>query len=169
MRGLFSNVYQSSINDIIYSDISDHLPIFVICKQLSYQNSTPKIPKSHRKESQENIDSLNIDLANEVWLEVFSESDVNKCYNIFIQKLMYYYDKNIPLITIKQDKEIRKMPWITKGILHSIHTRNQLYKLSLHKPTLINKHNYKKYRNKLTALIRLSRITPISSNKTKEI
>ena len=76
---IFSNVYQSSINGIIYSDISDHLPIFVICKQFSYQNSTPKIPKSHRKESQENIDSLNIDLANEVWLEVFSESDVNKC------------------------------------------------------------------------------------------
>ena len=96
------------------SDISDHLPIFVICKQLSYQNSTPKIPKSHRKKSQENIDSLNIDLANDVWLEVFSESDVNKCYNIFIQKLMYYYDKNIPLITIKQDKEIRKMPRLPK-------------------------------------------------------
>ena len=159
---IFSNVYETSTNGILYSDISDHLPIFVICKHdkkfnsihLKRNNNT----RSYRKESQENIDLLNIDLSNEDWFDVFHEQNVNKCYDNFMQKLMLYYDKNIPVNNIiTQGKEVRKMPWITKGILHSIHTRNQLYKLSLRKPTLQNKNNYKKYRNKLTTLIRLSR------------
>ena len=49
------------------------------------------------------------------------------------------------------------MPWITKGILHSIHARNRLYKIYLRHPTVLNKENYKRYRNLLTTLIRLSR------------
>ena len=157
---IFSNVYQNSTNGIIYSDISDHLPIFVICKQSKHNvNPLPKkTSNSHRKESQDNIDSLNVDLSKEEWLEVFSQTDVNKCYNNFMQKLKSLYDKYIPLITVKHNSTAKtKMPWITQGIIRSIHTRNQLYKLSLQKPTLINKQNYKKYRNILTSLIRLSR------------
>ena len=74
-----------------------------------------------------------------------------------MHKLNYYYDHFIPLVVNTNCKNQKKMPWITKGILRSIHTRNKLYKLSLRHPTINNKEKYKKYRNKLTTLIRLSR------------
>ena len=49
------------------------------------------------------------------------------------------------------------MPWITKAILQSIHTRNKLYKAFLTNSTIHNKNIYKTYRNKLTNIIRNSR------------
>ena len=61
------------------------------------------------------------------------------------------------MIKSNNRKNNNKMPWITKGILCSIHTRNRLYKTSLRHPTFLNKDRYKKIRNKLTTLIRLSR------------
>ena len=69
---IFSNVYFNSTNGILYSDISDHLPSFVICNQendlKSMQNNNIKY---HRKETQANIDSLNIELAQEEWQDVY--------------------------------------------------------------------------------------------------
>ena len=69
---IFSNVYFNSTNGILYSDISDHLPIFVVCNQenelKSMQNNNIKY---HRKATQANINSLNIELAQEEWQDVF--------------------------------------------------------------------------------------------------
>ena len=48
-------------------------------------------------------------------------------------------------------------PWVTKGILTSIRKRNKLYKLSLNHPTPSHIRSYRKYRNKLTSTIRLSK------------
>lgn len=49
------------------------------------------------------------------------------------------------------------MPWITRAILKSIRTRNRLYKTYMNNPNVLNKRKYKKYRNKLTNIIRTSR------------
>ena len=57
----------------------------------------------------------------------------------------------------RSDSRNAKKPWITKGIMKSIKTRNRLYKLYLHNPSVLNNNNYKKYRNKLTSIIRTSR------------
>ena len=154
---IFSNVYFNSTNGILYSDISDHLPIFVVCNQENELKSMQNNINYHRKETQANIDSLNIELAQEEWQDVYDENEVNKSYDNFINKLLFYYNKHIPLIPNTTRKNERKMPWITKGILHSIHARNRLYKIFLRHPTVLNKENYKRYRNLLTTLIRLSR------------
>ena len=84
---IFSNVYCNSVNGIFYSDISDHLPIFVISNQRNdlnpyFRNKS----KPHRKETQENIDLLNFHLAKEEWQDVFRENDVNKSYENFMHK-----------------------------------------------------------------------------------
>ena len=76
---------------------------------------------------------------------------------ILIKKLQSRYDRNIPLVKNKRKRNKPNNPWITKGILKSIRTRNRLYKLHLRKPTDINLETYKKYRNKLTKIIRTSR------------
>ena len=89
---IFSNVYFNSTNGILYADISDHLPIFVVCNQendlKSMQNNNIKY---HRKKTQTNIDSLNTELAQEEWQDVYDENDVNKSYDNFINKLLFYY------------------------------------------------------------------------------
>ena len=118
------------------------------------KNTTPNL---YRKETKENyIDSLNSDLAQEGWQDVLLESDSNKAYDIFLNKLVYYYNKNIPLVKTKSRKK-NKRPWITKEILQSIKTRNKLYKLAITSQCNENVVSYKKYRNKLNGLIRLSR------------
>ena len=78
----------------------------------------------------------------------------------------FYYDKNIPLVKTKT-KERVKNPWITKGILRSIHIRNRLFKLTKTNPSVININKYKRYRNKLTSVIRLARKTYYSNELNK--
>ena len=135
----------------------DHLPIFTISNHSeTVQNVKKKPPKLYRKETKENIDSLRSDLAQEGWQDVFLESDSDKAYDMFSYKLVYYYNKNIPLVKSKSRKK-NKRPWITKGILQSIKTRNKLYKLAINSQCNENFVSYRKYINKLNGLIRLSR------------
>ena len=75
---------------------------------------------------------------------------------MFLRKLLYYYDRNIPLVKNKPRNSARN-PWITKGIMRSIHNRNQLYKLTKSNPSPATINNYKRYRNRLTSIIRLAR------------
>ena len=110
----------------------------------------------HRKETKRNIESLNIDLAQEQWIDILQINDGNQAYENFINKLLYYYDKNVPLVRVKPHKKI-KNPWITKGIMTSIRTRNRLYKKAIKESSDANRSVYRRYRNKLTSLIRLSR------------
>ena len=63
-----------------------------------------------------------------------------------------------PLFPKKHKKEIIRKPWITKGIIKSIHTKNKLFKRYIRDPnnnSLSNK--FKKYRNRLNSVIKLSR------------
>ena len=110
-----------------------------------------------RKETPQNIQSFKNDLATEDWTDVYSQRNVDTAYENFNKKLQLYYDKNFPLITAKNKSKRNKMPWITKAILRSIHRRNKLYKIYLDNPTIFNSDKYKKYRNKLTSIIRTSR------------
>ena len=48
-------------------------------------------------------------------------------------------------------------PWITSGILISVNKKNQLFKKQLKNPTDYNIKNFKIFKNKLTARIRLSK------------
>ena len=141
---------------ILYYDVSDHLPIFIISSQFKSNNIKQKAVK-YRKESTENVAALNDDLLKEQWLDVYEENDVNIAYEKFITKLKRYYDKNIPLVQIKPYRNIARNPWITRGILNSIKTRNHLYKSYICKPSTQNHNRYKQYRNKLTKTIRTSK------------
>ena len=128
---IFSNNFSNeTTNGILYYDISDHLPIFMINNKVDISKETnDNEPKYRRIESENNIASLNSDLAQAEWQDVFNENNINHAYDKFLHKLLFYYDKNIPLVKTKT-KERVKNPWITKGILRSIHIRNRLFKLT---------------------------------------
>ena len=155
---IFTNtINKDSLSGVFYYDISDHLPIFLISMQLRSNNKIKAKTMTHRKESIENIAALKSELEKEQWLDIFEENNVNTAYEKFINKLKQYYDKNIPLVTIKKRKNHAKNPWITHGILNSINTRNKLYKSYICKPSKQNHERYKQYRNRLTNIIRTSK------------
>ena len=107
---IFTNAIDENFNGIIYYDISDHLPIFTVSKDKHFNISSNfhKVQNKRRIETKRNIDSLMSDLNNEGWDHIYLESDVNKCYNNFISKFNFYYDKNIPLKTDSSKKKNKK-------------------------------------------------------------
>ena len=154
---IFSNVHnKKTIGGILSSEVSDHLPIFLTCecKLCCHKSSDERL---YRKESKRNIDLLKHDLSLEGWADVYNVNNVNTAYKYFNDKLLYYYEKNIPLCKSRNKRNKPRNPWITKGLLKSRQTRNRLYKLHLRNPNDANLNTYKIYRNKLTKLIRISR------------
>ena len=142
---IFTNALEKNKNSGVFTyDVSDDLPIFLISSQLTFNNVNKGNMNKLRKENTQTVMALNEDLANEEWNDIFGEKDVNKAYENFINKLTYYYDKNIPLVKSKQHNSKIKNPWITRGILRSIKTRNKLYKSYISKPS---KHSLKSINN----------------------
>ena len=82
-NSVYSNMFDKDIaSGLIYSDISDHLPIFVICKmifQWKGQLNQTCTEKKHPK--------IKSDLAAEEWMDVFNESNANIAYEHFNKKL----------------------------------------------------------------------------------
>ena len=70
-------------------DVSDHLLIFLISSQLTFNNVNKGNTNKLRKENTQTVMALNEDLANEEWNDIFGENDVNKAYENFINKLTY--------------------------------------------------------------------------------
>ena len=165
---IFTNTAdKNNTSGVLTYDVSDHLPVFLISSDLKFQNSKKHKNNKIRKENPQTINALNEDLARENWSDVYEEKNVNKAYECFINKLIYYYDKNMPVIHCKQRINNIKNPWITQGILRSIKTRNKLYKSYISKPTEQRLKEYKKYRNRLTNIIRISKKTYYSRKLEK--
>ena len=84
------------------STSQNHFPIFMISQNnVSLPKQVNNKFKMQRKETEQNINCFKADLSEEEWQNVYIESDVNKAYEHFINKLLYYYNKNIPLNKIK--------------------------------------------------------------------
>ena len=83
---------------------------------------------------------------------------------MMLRKLLTYFGISFIVILINIFLTVNQLiekkgnhPWITAGILQSIKNRNCLYKRSIKKPSPASITKYKKYRNKLTSIIRCSR------------
>ena len=50
----------------------------------------------------------------------------------------------------RKEIKLNSKPWITKGLLTSIKTKNKLFRSNVKNNNLENKTNYKKYLNRLT-------------------
>ena len=140
---------------IIYSDVSDHLPIF----QISNLNPTSdrllhaKSNNTCRVITKEKINAFQEELSKYNWSNVLNQDDPDIAYNYFSSVLSTLYDKYFPLKRVKSAK--RKLnPWMTSGLLKSVCYKNKLYRKFLKRPSQINELAYKTFRNKLNFLIR---------------
>ena len=138
------------LSGILYSDISDHFPVFYI----DYTCIRPSKPRTFKKRiySQTNIDTFSRALESNDWSKVLTSEDPQEAYTCFHNIFTDIYNKCFPLRTFRDGYKNRK-PWLTEGLKQSIKIKNRMYKR--HKKTQNREHEeeYKKYKNKLNNLL----------------
>lgn len=157
---LIDNIFHNSYSNdqlagLLYSDVSDHLPIFVLSKANTLPQDEPKT-FMYRRINDQTIDCFKNKLLNYNWQELYGKADVESAYNHFIEVIQHLYDLSFP-ITIRVSKSKQQKPWISAGIKKSICTKNKLYKKYHRMPTLFNEIKYKSYKRCLNRLVKAAR------------
>ena len=151
-------------SSIIVSDISDHFPLLSTIKNRTSITENVSRDKA-RNYSGINNEKLKIEahIIMEDLLQTLIKSQnvpTNDQFDLFMARVKVILDSNVPLKCFSRNETRLKMrPWITKGILKSIKTRNKMFK-KLCKGNFEDTelHQYfKKYRNKITHLKEISK------------
>ena len=159
---IFTNNYEHNCNITTY--ISDHLPQFLIIEDLK-QTPNKEIPTiSFRNYKNFSDDAFKDELRELDWSLVTENSEVNLGFNTFVRLVNRILDKHAPIKVIeKKENKITSKPWITRGIKTSMKIRDKFYKQMIKtksKQQKLSRHNsYKKYRNKIAQLLRISKQT----------
>lgn len=135
------------------ADVSDHLPVF--SQQLTNEHEISKptfITK--RKLDNESISNFKTSLINETWNQVLNTNDVNNAYNEFIRIFVTNFEKNCPLMKVKLNPRSINKPWFTKSLKDACANKNKLYFKFLKTKLPKDEDVYKKYKNKLTSILR---------------
>jgi len=166
---IYTNIIdEQKINDvgIALFDKPDHLPVFInfsftftTCK-----NNRPKIrclknfnPEQFLLDLEENITKLPVD-----------NEDINHTCEEFVKTFNTTLDRHAPYrFASRKEQHTYQKPWLTKGILKSVGTKNKMFKKQIKSsnPHLIEQ--YKIYRNKSTHLKELSEQTYFKSTFNK--
>lgn len=155
---ILTNAFDNHIiKGLIFSDISDHLPIFAILfeKQTTYPNACDII--TFRDKCPKNIEKFKERLANLNWSSIENDNDPSNAYTTFFTKYNNIYNDCFPLKKVSSRNSKSFKPWISKGLLRSIKKKNKLYKQFLYSPNPGNESIYKVYKNKLTHSIRVAK------------
>ena len=155
---LIDNIFTNHVENYLFSgllftDISDHLPIFCF----SYEQSSETIDDKFvvfRNKSKSNFINFNNQLNDTIWEDLSGFNDPEAAYDSFLKKFKDIYNSSFPLKKVKTIKLNLKKPWVSKGLLKSINQKNNLYKKYLNNPCTENECTYKRYKNKLTFLLR---------------
>ena len=161
---IFSNSFNSSfISGNITTSISDHLPQFLLIPNINLKDLLPKHhnlfkrdPTNFKKEDFI-LDLLEID-----WNTTLqtNKNDPDFSFNQFYEKINCIIDNHLPLKKVSK-KELKQQfkPWITTGIRKSIKVRDKLFNKYINSKNHNKEqiHNeYKRYRNLIVSLTRLS-------------
>ena len=157
---IFTNVVnQTTLSGILLSDITDHLPIFVLCNYPTHiqRNSNRYVKK--RIVNDLALASLSANLANEHWATVFSSVDVNRPYEEFVSIFSKLYNTYLPVKTVRLSTTRGDKPWLTNGLRNACNKKNRLYTIFVRSITLAAEMRYKTYTNKLTTIMRVAEKT----------
>ena len=121
--------------------------------------------------SEKRTEEFKTKLENTNWEFDNESSDPNASYDVFIEEFTSLFDSCFPF-KIVRGKALNsfKKPWLTKALLKSINKKNKLYKQYLrNRRSDAQFLKYKKYKNKLTYLLRIAKKryyeTQIDKNK----
>ena len=140
-----------SIRGLFRTEISDHLPIFMIHKRIKEKENTFYSMK--RKFNPQNKNRFKDLMAQVDWTTLYNNQDTNSAYEVFHNKINKIYNEAFPKIKIKNVYYVRK-PWLTYGLKKSVKIKNKLYAVMCRKKTVHNENTYKNYRNKVHELLK---------------
>lgn len=154
---IFTNILDGNVaSGILINDISDHLPIFMVYNVNSkIVNKNPTFTCCRLK-SEQALKDFKRDLFSQDWEAICEESDVDVAYDLFMNTFILLYDKHCPMKK-HWGKNDSSAPWITKGLANACKKKNYLYKQFLKHKTIEMEQKYKKYKNKLTNILRESK------------
>jgi len=143
---------------IIITDISDHLPIYLqFGREIQKANAICNLKCRPMNEVQ--INAIIRSLETEDWQSLIDNGNINLAYDNLVTIIHNTINLHAPEKTITVNKKnIIRRPWITRGLLHSIKTRDKLFKTCIEKPRdSLEYQKYLKYRNVLNNLRRISK------------
>ena len=150
-----------SVGGNLTTSISDHFPQFCSfdVKAKKQLNKGPKFGRSYKKF---NDDEFQNELKVINWDRLFEGKSIDEQVEIFLKKINCLLDEMAPVRRLtKKELNLRQNPWITRGLLKSMRSRDKLYKEFVKekdKTKKINLHTaYKIIRNQIITLIRRSR------------
>ena len=142
---------------IIYTQISDHFPVFSSFSLPNNINSEPSyVTYRKRLYNDDSINSFKSALSNFKWEDLLTGQDVNNDFDIYMNTFTQLYNRYFYVREYKVKKEHTSKPYITEGIRKSIKHRNKLQKLSAKWPLTYEK-EFKRYRNMLTSIIKTAK------------
>lgn len=130
-----------------------HLPLFVI---LDWQSHPAKKVNfvSYRPNNDLAYDNFQTALNNESWDETLVITNPDLILDSLNAKLCGLYNYSFPLTTRKARIYKTKLkPWLSLSLIKSCKKKNKLYKAYLKSKDLGALEKYKKYKNKLTAIL----------------
>ena len=167
-QNFIDNISSSVINDDciagnLISQISDHHAQFLIIPNYKItQNSKKDIYKQNFKHFSSKKFVTDLEKVN--WdntLNVF-EGNVNKSFQFFSNKITDILNKHVSInkLSLKEMKSSNK-PWLTKGILKSIHQKNTIYRKFIRAKNLHSKkiyhYKFKQYKSMINRLTRINK------------
>ena len=152
-----NNITHETVNGIITTDISDHLPVFTMCNGIFEKHTTTCKSKFKRVRqiSDTRIADLNLDLSGQNWDCIMSSNDVHTSYKTFVNLFTNLYDKHRPC----KEKRVYNndlKPWFTKCLKNACKKKNRLYRRFLSHRSLEKETRYKLYKNKLPFILRMA-------------
>ena len=134
---IIDNIYMNAYDiadDILsgnlYTDITDHLPVFMLQCSATYKKFQRKVRK--RLFTANGEEQFMNELAMFDWSNIYN-NDSNMQYTHFTTAVSKLINKHFPLKTIRMNYNTIRNPWITPGIIRSIKRKNKLYRAKLKK------------------------------------
>ena len=140
-----------SIQGILYTDISDHFPIFFIDLNTKSKIEKRTIIKRHFTENAKTqfVQSME----NTDFSDIISDTDAQSATTRFHTRFKQIFESQFPTKTIKMGYKNRK-EWLPSGVKRAIERKNKLFLKFKKSPTPENHQIYKTYRNRLNTIIR---------------
>lgn len=150
---VYINFTPPAVSGILNTNITDHLPVFLllILPVSSNRNHTIKF-RVFKEASRANFTR---DLALILWEDFLTSDDLNTNYDAFHIKLYQLYNKHFPIVTKSISHKRALQPWITPHLIRAINNKNAMY-ISL-KRGHISWDEYKVIRNRTYAVLKASK------------
>ena len=155
---LIYNIFSNALNDhlftgILYTDISDHFPIFEIDNDQSNEENPNYIQA--RQYTQNKISLLQAKMKENDFSHVLSSNHPQRAFTMLLQKYSSIYQACFPIKFIKPNYR-NKESWLTPDLNYSIKIKNKLRVKSIKRPSMLNINRFEEYKTFLNNLIKKS-------------